>query len=270
MASYRTVNVSELTPGSVLVTPVFDEHLFKLVDAGVTVDQYLIARLRLRGITEVVIESSAEGIVSELQKPGPTGDRIQSQRAAVSSLPVKHCSVCHTNIALETPAPDAKTSIWVCTSCGAIYFARNDGGQERSGVFRVDPAAQNPFAAPVAPSVPPEYIQRLVKSHQADQYTGPDRRLQKRYDIAVPVVALPLGPDFRVIGEPLQMTTANLSLGGAALLHTRFIDAPNLALDYTAAGVDLQVVLKVLRVRSLGLVYEVAGEFISHLAQAPE
>jgi hypothetical protein len=268
MASYHTVNVSVLTPNSVLVTPVFDEHLFKLVDAGVTVDQYLIERLRLLGITEVVIESSAESIVSECQITGPAGERVQPQRAVVRSMPLKHCSVCRTNIALETPAPDAKTSIWVCSSCGAIYFARNDGGQEHRGVFRVDPAAQNPFVAPVAPSIPPEYIKRLAKSHEADQYTGPDRRLQKRYDIAVPVVALPLGPDFRVIGEPLQMTTANVSLGGAALIHTRFIDAPNLALDFTAAHIELQVVLRVSHVRSLGLVYEVAGEFISQLTQA--
>jgi hypothetical protein len=268
MASYHTVNVSELTPGSVLITPVFDDQLFKLVDAGVTVDQYLIDRLQLLGITEVVIESSAESILSELENTEPAGDGDQSPRAVVRSVPLKHCSVCRTNIALETPAPDAKTSIWVCTSCGAVYFGRNDGDQERRGVFRVDPAAQNPFVAPAAPSIPPEYIKRLMKAHEADQFTGPDRRLQKRYDIAVSVVALPLGPDFRVIGEPLQMTTANVSLGGAALIHTRFVDASNLALDFTAAGIDLQIVLRVLHVRSLGLVYEVAGDFISQLTRS--
>ena len=67
----------------------------------------------------------------------------------------------------------------------------------------------------------------------------------------------------------MQMTTVNVSLGGAALIHTRFVDAPYLALDFTGAGLELlQVVLKVWRVRSLGLVYEVAGEFISKLSPA--
>ena len=62
------------------------------------------------------------------------------------------------------------------------------------------------------------------------------------------------------------MTTANISLGGVALLHTRFVDAQYLAVDFSPAGVDeLQVVLRVLRCRPLGLVYEIGGEFISRV-----
>jgi hypothetical protein len=51
MASYRSLSVSNLMPGSVLATPVFDEHLFKLLDAGTTIDQYLIDRLGVLGVT---------------------------------------------------------------------------------------------------------------------------------------------------------------------------------------------------------------------------
>jgi hypothetical protein len=83
-------------------------------------------------------------------------------------------------------------------------------------------------------------------------------------------VAVPLGPDFRVIGDPLHMTTANVSLGGAALIHTRFVAAPNLALDFRTADSNMQVVLRVSHVRSLGLVYKVGGEFISQLSSTPE
>jgi hypothetical protein len=62
------------------------------------------------------------------------------------------------------------------------------------------------------------------------------------------------------------MTMANISLGRAALLHTRFVDAPYLAIDFTAAGLELlQVVFKVLRCRSLGPVYEIGGQYISRL-----
>ena len=82
----------------------------------------------------------------------------------------------------------------------------------------------------------------------------------------MPAVALPLAPDFRVNGEAMAMTTANISLGGVALLHTRFVDAPYLAVDFTPTGEDkLQVVLKLLHCRPLGLVYEIGGEFISRV-----
>jgi hypothetical protein len=270
MPSYRTVSISELTPGSVLVTPVLDEHLVKLLDAGAIVDRHLIDRLKALGITEVVVESSAETIVSPPQKHFPTRVHERLKGNTARPIRVEHCSVCGTLIALLPPAPNFKASAWYCTTCGAVYFGSDDGGSERRGVFRVDPAVQNPFVAGVAPSIPPENVQRLVKSLVRDEYTGPDRRRHKRYPIVVPVVALPLASDFRINGEPVQMTTANVSLGGAALIHTRFVDTPYLALDFKAATIEsLQVVLKVLRVRSLGPVYEVSGEFISRLSQIP-
>ena len=270
MVSYRTVSISELTPGSVLVTPVFDEHLTKLLDAGTSVDQHLINRLQARGITEVVVESSAEAIVSRPPKPLPTeGRTARLKGSTASTTPVECCSVCGVIIALERPAPNFKASTWLCKTCGTVYFGSDDGGAERGGVVRVDPAVQRLFVAGVVSSIPPENVQRLVKSLVPDEYTGPDRRRQKRYPVSVPVIALPLASDFRIDGDPVQMTTANVSLGGAALIHTRFVDAPYLALDFRGAGVELlQVVLKVLRVRCLGPVYEVGGEFMSRLSQS--
>ena len=270
MASYRAVSISELTPGSVLATPVFDEHLFKLLDAGTKLDQYLIDRLRVLGIAEVTVDSSVEHLVSHPAENEHTEGVLRQDRIALRSVPVKSCSKCRTSIVLETPAPNSKASIWCCKSCGSLYVARNDKDQERQGVLRIDPAEKNPFLLTSPTAIPQEYIQRLSKSQPTEQHSGVERRTHKRYDIAVPVVALPLGSDFRVIGEPMQMVTANVSLGGAALIHTRFIDASNLALDYALAGVRLQVVLKVLRVKSLGLVYEVAGEFIAQLVYESE
>jgi hypothetical protein len=271
MPSYRTVSISELVPGNVLVTPVLDEHLVKLLDAGTMVDQQHIDRLKALGITEVVIESSAETIVNLPPNHLVTGVQERLKGSAASTKRVEHCSVCGTLIALQPPAPSFKASAWYCATCGAVYFGSDDGGSERRGVFRVDPAVQNPFVAGVGPSIPPANVRSLVKTLVRDEYTGPDRRQHKRYPVVVPVVALPLASDFRIDGEPVQMTTANVSLGGAALIHTRFIDTPYLALDFTAAGLEsLQVVFKALRVRSLGPVYEISGEFISRLSQIPK
>jgi hypothetical protein len=88
--------------------------------------------------------------------------------------------------------------------------------------------------------------------------------------MAVPVVAVPLERDFRVAGKPLRITTMNVSLSGASLIHTRFTNAAYFAMDFTTAGVDhVQVTLEVLRVRNFGPVYEIAGQFINRLGQKP-
>jgi hypothetical protein len=103
----------------------------------------------------------------------------------------------------------------------------------------------------------------------SQEQAGADRRRHKRYPVMVPVAAVPLAADFRVVGAAMQMTTANISLGGAALIHTRFVDSPYLALDINAIEMDrLQVVFRVLRVQSRGIVYEIGGEFISRLSEA--
>jgi hypothetical protein len=260
MASYRSLSIAELTPGSVLATPVFDEHLFKLLDAGTAIDQYLIDRLGVLGVTEVVIESSAEVVTTKQQKPSP-------KHSFVRSLPIEHCGVCGNRVALHTPAPDATASMWLCTSCNAIYFGRHTGDKEQLGVYRVDSTACNPFTAGDASSISLDYVRRLVEKRSSKEFGGSEQRLHKRYPAVLPVVAVPLASDFRVSGEPVRMATANVSLAGASLIHTRFVDAPYLAIDYSAAGIQLQVVFKVVEVRSLGLVYEVAGEFISRISR---
>ena len=274
MLKYRKVAISELTPGSVLATPIYDERYVKLLDTGIMVDQHFLDRLKERGITEVRVKSAAIQVVAP-NEPAPSGISVHPKGDPVH---VDRCSRCGAQIALKPPKPDAQASAWLCKKCGAVYFCADDGdGDERLGVSRAEPKPENPFAARVevkldakSPSVPPENVQRLVKSLVTETYTGDDRRRHKRYPVTVPVVAVALGSDFRIVGEPVRMTTADVSLGGAALIHTRFVDAPYLALDFSTAGVELmQVVMKVLRVRNIGPVYQVAGEFISQLSQRP-
>ena len=277
MPTYRNIGIGELTPGSVLVTPVFDDHLAKLLDAGAIVDQSLIDRLQLLGITEVVVEDSVEHIVNLPRKVLPEGVHVEPEGVSATIRLVERCSVCGRTIALQGPSPDSKAVSWLCKTCGAVYFGSEDGRSKSHGVRRNQTGGDNSFVAPVAikvdantPATPPENIQRLVRSMASEEQKGADRRRHKRHPVMLPVAALPLANDFRVDGEPMQMTTANVSLGGAALIHTRCVDAPFLALDFSVAGVELlQVVLKVLRVSSRGLVYEIGGEFISRLSQSP-
>ena len=68
MQSYRTVSISELTPGSVLLVPVFDQKLTKLLHSGLKVDERLISRLKERGINEFHVESSVKQVVAGGEK----------------------------------------------------------------------------------------------------------------------------------------------------------------------------------------------------------
>jgi hypothetical protein len=121
----------------------------------------------------------------------------------------------------------------------------------------------------LTPPTPPDRVQQLLTSLATGTYSGPERRRHKRHAVTAPVVALPLAAHYRVDGDPVQMTTANVSLGGAALMHTQCIDAPYLVLDFSVAGEDrLQVVLQVLRVRCVGPLFEIGGQFSGRLSLA--
>jgi hypothetical protein len=257
MPMMRTVSISELTPGSILVSPLFDRNFKKLLGCGVRVDQQFINGLRQRGITEVQIECIPEEVVDDLDK---------------DTVPVQRCGGCRSVIEIRPPAPNLKATIWRCNKCGQIYFGSNEPSAELRGLTLADRSTGNPFSMDaetslLKPTILPENAQRLTKSLTQEEDNWADRRRHKRYPISMPVVSLPLADDFRATGTAVPMTTTNVSLGGAALLHTRFVDAPYLALDFTVGGVEfLQVVFKLLRCRNLGPVYEIGGEFISRLS----
>jgi hypothetical protein len=257
MQTYRTVSLSELTPGSVLVTPVFDQRLTKLLHAGAKVDEQTINDLRQRGITEVQVGSSVEKIVA-------ANEEVLSEETQVTQS-LQRCSRCQSVIDIRPPRPDQRATIWCCKQCGSMYFGSDEQETELRGLTRADCNTVAPDVGVVTPPILPESAQRLAKSLLPEDDKWADHRRHKRYRTAVPVVVLPLASDFRVSGEAEPMTAANVSLGGAALLHTRRVDAPYLAIDFRPAVDELQVVFKVLRCRPLAPVYEIGGQFISRM-----
>jgi hypothetical protein len=120
------------------------------------------------------------------------------------------------------------------------------------------------------PLVSAENVQQLLTCLSGGDYSGQERRRHQRHAVTAPVVALPLAADYHIDGDSVRMTTTNLSLGGAALIHTEPINAPYLVLDFSAAGEELlQVVLQILRMRSIGAFFEIGGQFIGRLPQPP-
>jgi ribosomal protein L37AE/L43A len=207
------------------------------------------------------------------------GDEVASTDAAAFPKANVKCSGCDHPIAYQPPIPGEPVGIWLCQTCGAVYYG--DDAEEAAahafGVVRAAGSQTNPYIGNVSAaldarigSVPPEYVQRLVRALTSSAHEGPDRRQTKRYRMAVPVVAVPLGFDFKVAGDPLRMTTKDISVGGVSLIHTRFTERPYFALDFTAAGVEhMQVTLEVLSVKNFGPVYEIAGKFVDRTARKP-
>jgi hypothetical protein len=202
------------------------------------------------------------------------GRSTPATRVGAGAVAVK-CSGCEQPITFEPPVPGEPVGLWICKTCGAVYYG--DDAEEAAanafGVVRAAGSKTNPYVGRVTAaidarvgSIPPEYVQRLVHSLAGRIYDGTDRRTHRRYRMAVPVVAVPLGFDFKIAGEPLRMTTKDISLGGVSLIHTRFTEQPYFALDFTAAGVEhVQVIVEVLSVRNFGPVYEVAGRFVDRV-----
>jgi hypothetical protein len=152
------------------------------------------------------------------------------------------------------------------------------GQRGKLGISRSEWIVGTHFLVPVEssretapPPFPSEHVQHLLACLASGHYSGQERRRHKRHAVTVPVVALPLAADYRIDGESVHMTATNVSLGGAALMYTSSIAAPYLVLDFGAAGEELlQVVLQILRLRSIGSLFEICGQFIGRLPQVPE
>jgi hypothetical protein len=186
---------------------------------------------------------------------------------------INRCGSCATPLALRAPTSISPASTWLCRRCGSVYFARC---QEREGQTfaagarlvsyqEVIKAVKGHIEGNVC-SIPPKDIQRLVKCFAARNYQGRDTREHKRHPAAVRVTAIPLSADFRIVGQPASIITMNLSGGGSALIHTKRILEPLLAIDFSAAGIELlPAILEVTRVRTLAQAFEIAGKFVSRI-----
>jgi hypothetical protein len=269
MPPFSVVTVADLKSRRILAATVQNERAAEPLQKNTLLDRQTIDRLKAAVVAVVEVANLHENAVASQSSP-MANSRDSPTPCMGDTENILKCSRCGTAIDLRPPDPTLKACAWSCSECGAVYFGSDDGNAEHQGLLRIVSVAQNPFTPTSRYSIPPENVQRLIRSPKQDEYTGPDRRGQKRHVVNVPVVAVPLASDFRVDGETVQMTTANVSLGGAALVHTRFVESQYLAIDFAAAGLhSLQVVLRVLRVRSVGPAYEVSGEFISRVSHMP-
>jgi hypothetical protein len=178
---------------------------------------------------------------------------------------IEKCSLCSALINLHAPSLDKPARPWLCGGCGSVYFAcAADSASGRSGKARVVPYGQIvDVAGTQAQSpdrrVPRRALKQLVRFLSSMSADAENKRKEPRYPAILPVIAIPLGRNFRVIGKAVQMTTINISRSGTALLDIDSCTAPYLALDFAVAGMTARAVLEVLRIRPVLSANEVAG-----------
>jgi hypothetical protein len=269
MSPYRTVNVSKLTAGDTLGEPVFNEGLTKLLGSGCSVSEQLIRSLAARGVTEVVVQIPADGAAKKPRRVLLSASGMRPESVIDDSRLVEHTCQCGSAIAIHAPAADQSVAAWICKTCGAAYFGDTNTAKN-CGVELMAANGGSPLAGEdqteSVDGTTPAKTEAPVCGSATDTFKGKTRRLQTRYSIGVPVVAIPLRANFSIAGPAVRMTTRDISQSGIALAHMRFSEAPYYVIDFTAAGIELlQVLLKVLRVSNNGPTYEVAGKFINRL-----
>jgi hypothetical protein len=183
----------------------------------------------------------------------------------VDPASLEKCSLCAAPIHLQAPSLDIPAEPWLCGGCGSVYFAcAPKSAAGRSGKARVvsydqivDVAGMNAQGADRR--MPRRALKQLIRFLSNQSAEIQNKRKEPRYLAVLPVIAIPLGRNFRIIGEAVQMTTINISRSGTALLDIESCSAPYLALDFTAAGMTARAVLEVLRIRPVLSASEVAG-----------
>ena len=200
----------------------------------------------------------------------PTATRSSTPVDACGSI--EQCSKCASPVTLLAPTSAAPASAWLCRRCGSCYFARcrqEDSTGATSGVRSVSyyEVMKAIYVHMDGDSCPVLRDLRLSPATRpSPKFAGPESRKQKRFACPAQVTVVPLGHDFRIAAQPVRIVTTNLSGGGVALIHSRPVTQPYLAIDFAASGIDLlPAIVEVTRVRQLAGGYEIAGKFISRI-----
>lgn len=105
------------------------------------------------------------------------------------------------------------------------------------------------------------FIRSLIAEHQAHE--GPDRRIEARSPIAVPVTIQCLDGHYRPIGAPLTTLTNNLSGGGIGFVSPQPIDTKSILIQLRSKSGDMLQLIGTVRHSTLvGTQYHVGASFV--------
>jgi hypothetical protein len=104
---------------------------------------------------------------------------------------------------------------------------------------------------------PPARLWQYARKETIQTETGQDRRRDRRYSLITSVRVVPIDGRQRPIGPPFVALSSGMSVSGIRLLHTE--PPPSKFLRLQFEGQSVEFVLSVIRTRSIGDCYEIAG-----------
>ncbi len=94
-------------------------------------------------------------------------------------------------------------------------------------------------------------------------FEGTERRAHERYVVAIPSLVHPLDANHQPNGRAFNAATRDISVGGIGLIHTQPVESEYLGVKLQSPdGLELSVLVKVLRCVPLGTYFDIAGEFV--------
>ncbi|MBC8355482.1 MAG: PilZ domain-containing protein [Planctomycetes bacterium] len=110
------------------------------------------------------------------------------------------------------------------------------------------------------------FVHRLADETLRDHL---EERRFPRYKLTVEVWVQPVNDDFEPLGEPFTAISRDISAGGIGIMHTRAVRDKHLWLRLvTLGGGTMNVVVEVLRCRSVGMFYDIGAKFVAKLDEA--
>ncbi len=109
-----------------------------------------------------------------------------------------------------------------------------------------------------------------MQIQSAAPYSDDERRSEKRYLMAMPVLVQPVDEQSNAVGVPFAAMSRDISPKGVGLVHTEPIEHAMLALRMSLAGEDVKLITAVRWCRTVSPFYYVGAEFVSKLESFPE
>jgi len=112
----------------------------------------------------------------------------------------------------------------------------------------------------------------FVKRQLRDTHVphGVDRRKEERLRILVPVLVQPMDEQYRPIETPFAVVSRDISEKGIGLVHTEPALGNLLALHFSLAGEDVNVVVRVIWSKPVGPFYYSGCGFVAKLDNFPQ
>ncbi|TWT89669.1 PilZ domain protein [Pseudobythopirellula maris] len=228
-----TVTISEAAPGDVLAESIYDAETTLLLREGVALTNQMLDMLLTRGREWVRIE------------PRDVLD---------------DCASCGTQLALRKPNGVARP--WACNGCGKVYFGKapESASSAVPADLTLEPVKKLDLTA--------EEEAAFNEVWEKNQRVGVEQRKHERHAVKLPATVLPLDGKFMISGEPVELTTQDISQGGACLRHTEAFDHPYAYIHFKLpANRELRMLAKVVRNRDCGGAWEIGLKYTSRVIE---